>query len=262
MKRLFEVFWIYLRVGAMNEMQYRINFFIQLFQSGIALATGLVVLALVFSYTDSLRGWSQADLLAVMGVHILMGGVIRTWVEPNMARLMQDVRQGTLDYALTKPEDSQVLVSVRAFQIWQLVDVVVGIIVVGWALVEIQAGTTWLAASAFGIALLLGALMIYCIWLIITTGSFWFIDMGNLIEMFQSLYQAGRWPVGIYPGWLRASLTFIIPVTFAVTVPAEALTGRLTPITLLGAVGLTAALLFITRRVWFFGLKNYTGASA
>ena len=37
---------------------------------------------------------------------------------------MEDVQQGTLDYALTKPEDAQVLVSVREFRIWQSVDVV------------------------------------------------------------------------------------------------------------------------------------------
>ena len=39
---------------------------------------------------------------------------------------MTDVRQGTLDFILTKPEDAQVLVSVREFRIWQSVDVVVG----------------------------------------------------------------------------------------------------------------------------------------
>jgi ABC-2 type transport system permease protein len=262
MKRFFEVFWIYFRVGALNEMQYRVNFFIQLFQSGVALFTGLVVLALVFDYTDTLGGWSQPELLAVMGVHILMGGVIKAVIEPNMAKLMDDVQQGTLDYALTKPEDSQVLISVRTFQIWQLVDVVMGAVVLGWALARIGARTSWLEALGFTGALMLGALMIYSIWLMLTTASFWFIRMGSLIEMFQSLYQAGRWPVGIYPTWLQASLTFLIPVTFAVTVPAEALTGRLTPASLLGALALTVALMGLTRWLWFYGLRNYSGASA
>jgi len=53
-----------------------------------------------------------------------------------------------------------------------------------------------------------------------------------------------------------------VPVAFAVTVPAEAVTGRLTLETLAGAVALAAALLIGARWFWFFGLKHYSGASA
>jgi ABC-2 type transport system permease protein len=68
--------------------------------------------------------------------------------------------------------------------------------------------------------------------------------------------------VGVYPAWLRTGLTFLVPVAFAVTVPAEALTGRLTGLTLLGAAGLALALLLLSRWVWRTGLKRYSGASA
>jgi ABC-2 type transport system permease protein len=51
-------------------------------------------------------------------------------------------------------------------------------------------------------------------------------------------------------------------VAFAVTVPAEALTNRLTPLTLLGACGLTVLLVIIARIVWKLGVRNYSGASA
>lgn len=46
--------WLFFKVGVMNELQYRVNFVVQLFQSAIALTTGLVVLALVYSHTDEL----------------------------------------------------------------------------------------------------------------------------------------------------------------------------------------------------------------
>ena len=58
------VSWIFLKVGAMNELQYRANFVVQLFQSAITLGVGLAVLALVYSHTDELNGWSQSELLA------------------------------------------------------------------------------------------------------------------------------------------------------------------------------------------------------
>jgi ABC-2 type transport system permease protein len=101
------------RIGALNEMQYRLNFWVQLFNSAIALATGLIAIALVYGHTTSLGGWSQPQLLAVMGVHITIGGILKTFIQPNMNRLMEDVQEGTLDYALTRPADSQLMVSVK-----------------------------------------------------------------------------------------------------------------------------------------------------
>jgi ABC-2 type transport system permease protein len=74
----FKLAWTYLRIGVMNELQYRVNFFIQLLQSAIGVGTGLIGLSLVFGQVNELAGWSRSELLAVMGVHLLMGGVFRS----------------------------------------------------------------------------------------------------------------------------------------------------------------------------------------
>jgi ABC-2 type transport system permease protein len=259
---LLRLFATYFRVGAMNELQYRVNFFIQLFQSALSVIVGLVGLSLVFNHTNSLNGWSSTELLAVMGVFLLMGGLIRTTIQPNMERLMGDVQQGTLDYTLTKPADSQILVSVREVRIWQSVDILVGLIILGIALSEIGGRIGLWQALAFGVTLFMGGLMIYCFWLMLTTGAFWVVRIDQIVELFQGIYQAGRWPVSIYPGWLRLSLTFLVPIAFAVTVPSEALTGRLTPQTLLLTLGLTIALMLLARWIWHIGLRHYSGASA
>ena len=260
--RPLRLFGLFFRIGALNELQYRANLAVQLFQSGIALGTGLIVLGLVFGQTSNLGGWSQSELLAVMGVHILMGGIINTAIQPNMERLMTDVREGTLDFILTKPEDAQVMISVREFRIWQAVDIVVGGIVLAIAVSQLQAGIGVGHALVFALTLFLGAVMIYCFWLLVTTAAFWVIRMDELHELFEGLYQSGRWPVTIYPGWLRISLTFLVPIGFAVTVPAEALTSRLTVETLALAAAFALVLFLVTRWFWRLGLKSYSGASA
>lgn len=260
--RLFTLAWTYLRIGIANELQYRVNFLIQILQSLIALATGLIGLALVFNHTNELGGWSRPELLVVMGVHILMGGVIQAAIQPNMQRLMEEVQQGTLDFTLTKPADAQVLVSIREFRPWQMVDVILGLVVLGIAVYQIKGQFGLWQALGFAAALLMGGIMIYCFWLMLTSTVFWVIRLDEMVNLFQGLYAAGRWPVGIYPDWLRVGLTFLVPVAFAVTVPAEALTGRLTSATLLGAGVLTIFLLLLARGVWKLGLRNYSGASA
>ena len=86
--------------------------------------------------------------------------------------------------------------------------------------------------------------------------------LGNILVIFQDMYQAGRWPVDIYPWWLRLSLTFLVPVAFATTVPAAALAGGLTGQMLVGALALAATLLGVSRWFWRVGVRHYSGASA
>lgn len=260
--RVARLAWLFFRVGTMNELQYRANFFIQVLQSAVSVVTAIVVLKLVYSHTDDLNGWSEAELLVVMGIQILLGGVIRTSIQPNMQRLMEEVRDGKLDFALTKPEDSQVLVSVRDVQIWRSVDVLSGAAVLGYGIAGLDRGVGVVDGLLFLALLAVGALTIYCFWLAIATLAFWIVDVWQIIELFDGIYQTGRWPVSIYPIWLRLGVTFIVPIAFAITVPAEAVTSRLEWTTVVLAFAFAAGLFAFTRWWWRFGLRRYSGASA
>ena len=243
-------------------MQYRANFFVQLLNSVLELITGLGGLFLVFYHTDTLGGWGPNELLAVMGVYMLIGSWIAVAVEPNMWQLMRGIERGDLDYTIVKPADTQLLVSFTQIQIWKLIDIVLAFIVLGFAMARLGAEVGWLDAVYFAVALLSGAAILYSLYLLISTTAFWLVRSWSILRMFQSFYQTGRWPVGIYPGWLRFGLTFIVPVAFAVTVPAEALTGRLTLDTLGLVVGIAVIAFIAARLFWQYGLRNYSGASA
>jgi ABC-2 type transport system permease protein len=262
MSHYLDLMWVHFKLGALNELQYRVNFLVQLVQSLIGLGMALGGLSVVFAHTETLGGWQQAEILALLGVYFLVGGAINLVVQPSMQRLMEQVRLGTLDFTLTKPADSQVLVSVQQVQIWKLIDVGLGLAVRTVALIQLGAGVGVGQALAFGVSLLAGGTIVYSFWLVLATCSFWFVRVENILVIFQSLYEAGRWPVGIYPPWLRYVLTFLVPVAFATTVPAGALASRLTGPTLLGAIALAVALLTASRWFWRTGIRHYFGASA
>jgi ABC-2 type transport system permease protein len=253
---------LHLRLGALNELQYRVNFWVQLFNSGLNLATGLIAIAVVYNQTDTLGGWSSSELLAVLGVHVLIGGFLRTFVVPNMWSLIRDVQEGTLDYTLTRPADSQLIVSVRQINIWNLIDVVLGAGVVVWALREMQSQLPASGLLAFGVALVCGAAIVYAIWLTAVTIAFKAVDVGDLMQILNGVYEAGRWPVSIYPLWLRSSLTVVIPLAFAITVPAEIVSGRVEWWWLAVAVAVACLALLASRAIWKWGIRNYSGASA
>ena len=57
-------------------------------------------------------------------------------------------------------------------------------------------------------------------------------------------------------------MTYLVPIGFAVTVPAQAMTGRLHWLTVVILLSFAVALCAFTRWFWRFGLRRYSGASA
>jgi ABC-2 type transport system permease protein len=256
------LFWAFARIGALDDLAYRSHFWVQAFESLVNLGSALGGVALVASRTDQLGGWQPAELVALVGVYFLLLGCVHLVIAPSLSRFIEDVRQGTLDFTLTKPEDAQLLVSISELRAWKLLDVALGAAVLLAALAQLSGSVGALRALAFALALLAGVAIVYGVWLALASTAFWFVRVENVLMIFYSLYSAGRWPVHIYPGWLRLALTAIVPVGIAVTVPAGALVGRLGSGSL--AAALVLAVLCLVGSRWLFrrGLRRYSGASA
>lgn len=143
--QLVQLIYTHFRLGVLNELQYRANFWIQLLQTALGLATSIGGLLVVFRHSSTLGGWYPDELLVLVGIYFLMRGAIYSVVQPSMEFFMQDVRLGTLDYALIKPVDSQLLVSIRRVSIWNLFDGLAGIGIIVIALGR----SVWTHASNF-----------------------------------------------------------------------------------------------------------------
>jgi ABC-2 type transport system permease protein len=260
--RHFKLFGVLLRLSTLNELQYRANFFMELFNSILAAVTGIAGLGLVFYHTNSLGGWSGNELLVVMGVYLFIGGILNVIIFPNMEGIMADIEAGTLDYTLVKPEDAQFLGSFRKMQIWKTVDLLLGAGLILYAVIQLGETVGIVNSLLFATTLFAGGVMVYCLWLVLTTTAFWFVRVYAVLSLLESIYQAGRWPVDLYPAGLQIALTFLVPVAFAVTVPAGILTGHLDWRTAAGAVALAAVMFAASRAFWLHGLKHYGGASA
>lgn len=250
-------------IGLLNLVQYRADFFISLLNAAVNLLTQVFALSVIFNQTSSLQGWTANDLLVLIGIHFFLTGLIGVVMRPSMEALMEGIRLGTFDFLLTKPADSQLLASAQVMAPQAITDVVVGLGVIGFAVSQLGLSLSAADVGLFLIMLVAGLVIMYSFLLLLSTCAFWFVKLDNILVIFQTLFgNAGRWPVTIFPGWLRAFLTFAVPVAFAVTVPAQALTGQLDLTTVLLAIGV-AVVFFVGARVfWVFALRRYTGASA
>lgn len=253
---------LFFRVSVQNETAYRLDFYLRILVALFQLGGELMMLWIVFSNTRSLAGWNTWQVLVLMGVFRVIGGVIGMVIAPNMRLIMEDVRNGTLDFVLTKPINSQFYVSLRSIVIWRLVDIALGL-----ALAIV--GTSKLAASLmpaklvlFVIMLASGALIIYSFWLALATSVFWFTRINNIEMVFWNIFEAGRYPVDVYRPWVRWTLTYILPIAFLVTFPAGILVDKTARYDALLACAFAIIVFAAATLFWRFGLRRYSGASA
>ncbi|TMD58383.1 MAG: hypothetical protein E6I87_12515 [Chloroflexi bacterium] len=253
---------IFLRTEIQYAMAYRANFTFGIVRLFIVVGTSIGAALILFQYTDAMNGWTLPQMIALLGVYYLVQGLADLMFMPSVTKLMEQVRLGTLDFVLLKPANSQFLVSTRYVEPTQIASVIVGAAVVALGASRMQPSPALSDALSFALALACGVALVYSLLIAIGTLAFWFVRMDNLLVIFSSLIEAGRFPVDIYPGWLRATLSTLVPIGIAVTVPAQAISGRVDALGLATIVLVGAGSLVFTAWFWRRGLRSYTGASA
>jgi ABC-2 type transport system permease protein len=244
------------------EMEYRGNFYLSILEMFLVIGTSIAAVLVMFQHTTTMNGWTLPQMIVLLGVYYMIQGGVNLVFSPSFERLMEHVRAGTLDFHLLKPVNVQFLVSTRHLRVVRAADLALGLAVVIFGLVQVGAEIGVGPALLFVPSLLFGIMLVYSLLLGLVTLAFWFVRVENLLAIFWAFTEAGRFPVDVYPLWLRVSLSTIVPIGIAVTAPANVIAGRMDwiAVAMLGAgtvlaVGLASAL-------WRWGLRNYTGASA
>ena len=258
--RPFHLIAAFMRASLQQELAYRSNFWISLLNSLLSLVVGVLSLQVIFAQVDSLRGWDHSQALTLLGVYLIVSALRGLFIGPSLEELAgmgQEVMTGRFDFTLLRPVDTQFLVTFRVWRLSSLVDLAVGVGVI----VAARPVNAAAHLPAFLLALLAGAAVLYSLLLAFTALVFWSPGF-TFTWVFDAFFQLARYPVVIYPGWLRVLLTWLVPVGLMTTVPAQALTGSAAPQTLAAGAALALALLGASSLFFRRALRRYASASS
>lgn len=254
----------FVRASAQEETAYRLNFWVSLMQTLVELGAGVTAVYILFSQVGDVQGWTFAGTLAVLGVYLTAQALRNLFIGPSLESLAGmdgDVWTGRLDYTLLKPVNVQFLASIRKWRLFSLFDLLLGLGVMIAALVQMGAGISADRVVMFGAALLAGTVILYAILLAFSSFVFWSPAV-LFTWIFDAVMQMARYPVGLYPGWVRIVLTWIIPVGLITTVPAQAVTGMLSWGTLAVVAGVAGAMAVGASVLFGAAVKRYASASS
>ncbi len=259
----------YLRLTALmmknclvREMQFKANFLVRLFTEMMWLVMQFIYIGVMYGQTGQIAGWTLWEMVVLAGTNYVISQLFEALFYDNCMRLIDQIRQGDLDFNLVKPINTQFLVSLRYTDYASIVNSSVGIGVVLFALGKLGIGVTAGGMVLFAALVANSILIYYSILFILSVWTFWIGRSNNLMELYWQFGQFSRYPGEIYPWLLRRLLQTLIPMLIVSNVPAGVLIHKLQGGLILYGFTLGAVFLALTAWIWQAGLKHYRSASS
>jgi ABC-2 type transport system permease protein len=260
--RYLRLFAVQLRASLQVTMQYRAEFFVGLFMAAFYVFWNLVPMFVLWSQRPTIAGWSLEEAALVTAWFTLLRAVLDGAVQPSLQAVVEHIRKGTLDFVLLKPADAQFLVSTAKFEVFNFVDAMAACALAGWALHRLhrvpRAGEVFVAL----VLTVAAAALLYALAILVISAAFYVVRLDNLIYLFNSIFDAARWPASVFRGFWRILFTFVVPLALMTTYPALALLGRLRGTTAGFGLGGALAFVLVARAVWKRSIGHYRSASS
>ena len=269
MRRLWQIVLRYLGLlrlfihsSLLASLEYRANFAGALFISLLDALWAVGGALLFYTHRDTIGGWRFHEALIVIGMFFIASGFVDAVMQPNVRDVIEAVRSGTMDYTLLRPVNAMFHATLRRFRFEKLSSLLVGAALIGYALAQLRLWPgleRWLVFSLLGLA---AVALLYALMAVLAALCFWVVDVANVDELVLGVLEVARFPAQAFPEPLRGVISFILPIAFISTAPAEALLGRLTPSLAICGVAFAAVALWLSAWAWRRAVASYTSASS
>jgi ABC-2 type transport system permease protein len=227
MKKYLRIYKESMRIALASATTYRANFILQ---SMITLLSNIIfplITLLIYGSGASFKGWDLYEVLLIQSIFTISIGISSMLFDGIVWNTMSNVVDGTLEIILIKPVDSLFFLLASTFNINSLGIVIGGGIVFGIALVHIAMPTLIMWIQCI-VMFVIGILVLLGMELMMAATSFKWVANSRIPEMYQSVIKFGNYPLNIFPKWIVAFTSFIMPVAMIGFFPASALLGRTT----------------------------------
>ena len=112
-KKYFIVYAKFLHTSLASELEYKTNILIDLITAILSLIGSIFLLSIFFQNNGNIGGWEFEQALIIQGIYTILNGITNTWFNPNLTEIVKHIREGTLDFVLLKPIDSQFFISLK-----------------------------------------------------------------------------------------------------------------------------------------------------
>lgn len=253
-KKLLELNWNVI-------LEYRMHFFFGTLNTVIWGLINIVQIHLLTYDSKTIYGWSRDELILLTIIFNALIGLFQFFFSRNFIRFSELIHYGQFDSLLTKPLDSQFLITMWYVRYPNILRTVIFGIYGLYVLHTMQLSISISSVLFFLFFLVSGLTLMYSIWMIICTLIMWFTKLTNLVDLLFFMNTIARYPREMFSEFSTYVSLTVLPFTF-LTVPAtRSLINKVTLFDSLGIILSCSILFIISRFFWKYALRHYTSAN-
>jgi len=262
LRKYLKVYTKFLHTSLASELEYKTNILIDLVTAILSLIGSIFLLSIFFQNNSIIGGWQFEQALIIQGIYTILNGITNTWFNPNLTEIVKHIREGTLDFVLLKPIDSQFFISLKKINPSGLLEIILGFCLLLFCVRINQINLDLGFLTLFSITLICSISILYSLWFFISTTTIWFVKTWNATEVLRSFLYIGRFPLNSFSFSLRIFFSVFIPIAFITTIPSEVFLGLSQLWKILLEVIVAIIFLFNSRKFWLFASRFYSSASS
>ena len=261
-KKYIKIYSLFFYTSLASELEYKTNVIIDFITAILSLIGSIFLLTIFFQTTSNIGGWEFRQALIIQGIYTILNGITNTWFNPNLTEIVKHIREGTLDFVLLKPVDSQFLISFKKISPSGFLEIILGFSLLLYCIKINQINMNLSFLLLCLITVFCSIFILYSLWFLISTTTIWFVKTWNATEVLRSFLYIGRFPLNSFSFSLRIFFSTFIPLAFITTIPSEVFLGLAQFWKILLEIIVSGIFLIFSRRFWLFALKYYTSASS
>jgi len=246
-----------------REIMFKVNFLLWVVVELVWFGLQVAFVSVLYLHTEEIGSWTKWQVMLLVGVAQFIQQIFQALFLINCANLSDLVRTGKLDFVLLMPVNSRFLVSLRQVDPSSLVNALVALGVMGYALAQLHIKITVANLALFLMLCTVGILIHYSLMFILGAVSFWMTRSEGLVWVYYNMFQIARLPDEAFRGVMKVIFTFVVPMLLVANVPTRTLAHTLhSPLYLLLMLGCALVCFWASSLVWKSAIKRYSSASS
>ncbi len=260
--RYIKIYKRYIINSMMLFMAHRFNLLMSIVANLIWSIAQIVSLEFLYENISGLEDWSKAEMFLLMALGQVNFYFFNILYIHNLRDLSKKILKGEVDILLTKPINIIFHLALHRLNISQIFSFFVSVVPFFYLSIPALQGIRLVVYLQGFIICVLGLIIYFFFFLWVAGLSFFIDNFAEVWKLLTRLFDFGRIPLDILPGFLRFIITFVVPIAFISYFPVMIFKSRINFLFLLFMeVILFIVNFLLVQIVWRLGLKRYSGVN-
>lgn len=263
MRKNIKIIFKKIRMTLMTQMEYRANNFFYVLGSFSWAIISIFMQKYLFDEIITIRGWDFGNFMMLNAIYNFSFSFFLMFSWNSIYwQFRPAVREGKLDQDLLRPVSAQMMLRLGLFDLNGFMHLFPSTAIL---VISLQNGVFSFTILNIFIAVLLfilGQYILNSMLFLFYSIVFWVTSAEHISDVFWTFEGTSKYPLEIFPKYLRVFFLTLIPIGFLAYIPTKALLGQLSSLSIVYAIVFVIIIRLACNGIWKAGLKRYEGVGS